>query len=60
MDINYCLAREQVELVLGCAAGNAGARASHREMASRYRKIIDRHRTTPLKVALAEQRRRAV
>ncbi len=60
MDINYYLAREQVELVLGRAALSPGARASHHEMAGHYRGMIDRHRTSAEKSALAELRRRAV
>ena len=44
MDINYILAREQVELALARAATHAGARAAHQGLADRYRDLVDDHR----------------
>jgi len=44
MDINYLLAREQVELALAGAATAAGARAAHQGMADRYRGMVDLYR----------------
>ena len=44
MDINYMLAREQIELMLARAATHAGARAAHQGMADRYRNCVDDHR----------------
>ncbi len=44
MDLNYILAREQVERALARASRHAGARAAHAEMADRYRTMLDRHR----------------
>lgn len=44
MDINYFLAREQVELALASAATADGARAAHRSLANRYRHIVEERR----------------
>ena len=44
MDINYILAREQIERALARASVNDGARAAHMEMADRYRDMVDGHR----------------
>lgn len=56
MDINYYLAREQVELSLSDAAESCEARAAHAELAGHYRDMIEGHRTSPAKVALAAER----
>jgi hypothetical protein len=60
MDINYYLAREQVELAFSRAALSPQARAAHVELAGNYRDMIERHRTSPAKVALAAERIRAL
>jgi hypothetical protein len=44
MDVDYCLAREQVEQALARASTAPGARASHNQSADRYRRLIDEHR----------------
>lgn len=44
MDVNYILAREQVERAFGRASIHAGARAAHNAMADRYRAMLDQHR----------------
>jgi len=46
MDINYILAREQVELALARAAVSPGARAAHQGLADRYRDMVDTYRTS--------------
>ena len=60
MDINYYLSREQVELALAGSAVTPAAGAAHTELAGHYRRLIDQHRTTPSKVALAARRGLAV
>jgi hypothetical protein len=45
MDLNYILAREQIELALAHGSIAAGARAAHRGMADRYRLLIEQHRS---------------
>ena len=44
MDVNYYLAREQVERALARAATNPGARAAHSDLADRYRALVEGHR----------------
>jgi len=44
MDVNYILARRQVELALARAATHHGARASHQLMADRYGDMIEDYR----------------
>lgn len=44
MDVNYILAREQIERVRAGAATNIGARAAHVGMADRYRDMFENHR----------------
>lgn len=44
MDINYILAREQMELALARAALHDGARAAHQGMADQYRNMVEGHR----------------
>jgi hypothetical protein len=44
MDVNYILAREQVELALARAAVSPGARAAHQGLADRYRDMVDDYR----------------
>jgi hypothetical protein len=44
MDVNYILAREQMELALARASLHAGARAAHQDLAGRYRKMVEDHR----------------
>jgi hypothetical protein len=41
MDINYLLEREQVERVRADRAACANSRAAHRELAARYRALIE-------------------
>jgi hypothetical protein len=53
MDINYFLAREQVELALARAATTPGARASHQAMADRYHFAVADHRDAAHARALA-------
>ncbi len=51
MDINYYLAREQVELALARAATTPGARASHQAMADRYHLLVSDHRAAAIEAA---------
>ncbi len=44
MDLNYILAREQIELMLARAATAPGARAAHQGLADLYRERIDSRR----------------
>jgi len=44
MDINYYLAREQVERVRADGAACDGARAAHQGLADCYRRLLDYHR----------------
>ena len=44
MDINYFLEREQVERILADRATCANSRAAHRELADRYRALIEQQR----------------
>jgi len=44
MDINYLLEREQVERVRADRAACANSRAAHRELAERYRALIEEQR----------------
>lgn len=44
MDVNYSLARKQVEIALAHAATNPAVRASHQGMADRYRAKVDAYR----------------
>lgn len=44
MDINYLLHREQVELMRAGVAKCTASRAIHRELAERYRSLVDDHR----------------
>lgn len=44
MDINLILAREQVELVRAGRAADPHARAAHRDLAGRYRDMVDGYR----------------
>ena len=44
MDVNYYLAREQIELALARASLSPGARASHQGMADHYRFLVDGYR----------------
>ena len=46
MDINYYLAREQVERVRAEGASCDGARNAHAGLADSYRRLIDHHRNT--------------
>jgi len=45
MDINYLLEREQVELVRADRAACSNSRAAHRELAERYRALIEQQRS---------------
>jgi hypothetical protein len=51
MDINYTLAREQMELALARASVHDGARAAHQAMADRYRQLVDDHRRAAVRRA---------
>jgi len=44
MDVNYILARRQVELALARAATHGGARAAHQLMADRYGDMVEDYR----------------
>jgi hypothetical protein len=44
MDVNYILAREQMELALARASLHAGARAAHQGLANQYRDMVESHR----------------
>ena len=44
MDINYLLEREQVERVRADRAACSNSRAAHRELAERYRALIEQNR----------------
>jgi hypothetical protein len=44
MDINYLLQREQVERIRAEQAACANSRAAHRELAERYRALIEQNR----------------
>jgi hypothetical protein len=44
MDINYLLQREQVERVRADRATCSNSRAAHRELAERYRALIEQNR----------------
>lgn len=46
MDLNYILAREQVELALARAATAPGARAAHQVLADRYREQVEDYRAS--------------
>ena len=52
MDINYILAREQIERALARASVNDGARAAHLGMADRYLGMVDDHRRAAVMRAL--------
>ena len=45
IDVNYILAREQMELFLAKASLHDGARAAHQELADGYRNMVERHRS---------------
>ena len=44
MDINYYLAREQIERARADAAACDGARDAHQGLADSYRRLLDWHR----------------
>jgi hypothetical protein len=44
MDINYYLAREQIERVRADGAACEGARLAHQGLADSYRRLLDGHR----------------
>ena len=56
LDINDYLSREQVERVRARSAATSEARAAHGELAAHYGRVIDDHRSTPSKRALAARR----
>lgn len=47
MDINYYLAREQVEQVMARAAMTPASRDAHARRATSYRELIAHHRAVP-------------
>ena len=51
MDINYLLQREQIERVRAERAASVAAKAAHREMADRYRDLVDGRRRSLLEAA---------
>lgn len=53
MDINYYLAREQVEQVMARVAMTPQARDAHRRLAANYHTLIADHRASSIRLAQA-------
>ena len=51
MDINYYLAREQVEQVMARVAMTPQARDAHSRLAANYRDLISHHRAAAIRPA---------
>jgi hypothetical protein len=55
MDVNYILAREQIELALARGSLHAGARAAHQGLADQYRAQVDDYRDSAVDAAVARK-----